>query len=184
VALVLLFACVANMKFQVTDAQVAEYTARLRTRSALGKVFPGPMSDCEFTAAQREEIRVARGERKAAQKNGKAVELSETHTTKESVCASPAANSPVKGVSKTRALSKLEKMLYLQSDRCFFCGEVLEAEEASIEHLNPKCCGGTSDEDNEVVCHKSLNDAFGSMGLKAKFAFVLRSAGAFKCPKT
>jgi hypothetical protein len=87
-------------------------------------------------------------------------------------------------LAKPRSLSKLERMLYLQSGRCFFCGEQLKAEDASIEHLNPKCAGGKNDEENEVVCHRSLNEAFGSMGLRGKFAFVLTSAGAFKCPKT
>ena len=73
-------------------------------------------------------------------------------------------------------------MLYLQSNRCFFCGEPLKEEDASIEHLNPKSRGGTSSEDNEVVCHASLNETFGAMDLKRKFAFVLQSNGSFKCP--
>jgi hypothetical protein len=33
---------------------------------------------------------------------------------------------------------------YQQSDRCFFCGELLKEEDASIEHLHPKSRGGTS----------------------------------------
>ena len=74
-------------------------------------------------------------------------------------------------------------MLYLQHGRCFFCGEELHESDASIEHLNPKAKGGTSTEDNEVICHASLNQTFGSMDLKKKFDFVLRQAGAFKCPK-
>jgi 5-methylcytosine-specific restriction endonuclease McrA len=86
-------------------------------------------------------------------------------------------------VPKPRALSKLGKMLYLQSGRCFFCGQPLKEADASIEHLNPKSRGGSSTEDNEVVCHASLNETFGSMDLKHKFAFVLKSAGSFTCPK-
>jgi hypothetical protein len=46
--------------------------------------------------------------------------------------------------------------------------------DASIEDLNPKSREGTSTEDNEIVCHKSLNQVFGAMDLKAKFSFVLR----------
>ena len=83
---------------------------------------------------------------------------------------------------KSKALSKLGKMLYLQSGRCFFCGEPLREEDASIEHLNPLSRGGTRTEDNEVVCHATLNETFGSMDLKRKFEFSLKAAGKFKCP--
>lgn len=89
---------------------------------------------------------------------------------------------PPQPAQKTKTLSKLQKMLYLQHGRCFFCGEVLLESKASIEHLNPKARGGTNTEDNEVVCHVSLNQTFGSMDLKRKFEFVLRQEGKFKCP--
>ncbi len=84
--------------------------------------------------------------------------------------------------TKPKPLSKLSKMLYLQGGLCFFCGEPLSEEDASIEHLNPKSKGGSSTDDNEVICHKSLNETFGNMGLKQKFEFTLKSAGHFKCP--
>jgi len=77
---------------------------------------------------------------------------------------------------------KLAKLLFLQSGRCFFCGEPLKTEEASIEHLNPKSKGGTNKEDNLVVCHKGLNTIFADMDLKRKFELVLRSDGSFRCP--
>ena len=92
----------------------------------------------------------------------------------------PLASKP--DASRQRPLSKLQKMLYLQSGRCFFCGEPLAEAEASIEHLNPKSKGGTSTEDNEVVCHATLNATFGGMDLRRKFEFVLKSAGRFRCP--
>jgi hypothetical protein len=97
--------------------------------------------------------------------------------TKTATQSAPKPNTP-----KTKALSKLQRMLYLQHGRCFFCGEELHESEASIEHLNPKSNGGKSTEDNEVVCHVSLNQTFGSMDLKRKFEFVLRQAGTFRCP--
>ena len=87
-----------------------------------------------------------------------------------------------KAAPKPKPLSKLKKMLYLQSGRCFFCGEPLKEDQASIEHLNPTSRGGTRTEDNEVVCHATLNETFGSMDLKRKFEFTLRAAGKFKCP--
>ena len=93
---------------------------------------------------------------------------------------------PAKAVStrplKPKLPSKLQRILYLQSGCCFFCGQPLREEDASIEHLNPKSKGGTSTEDNEVVCHSTLNATFGGMELKRKFEFVLKSAGSFKCP--
>ncbi len=140
------------------------------------------MSDCEFTASQRETIRQARADRKADQKNGKTkpvTAIPSNHPVATPV--TPAA--PPTKPQPTKSLAKLGRLLYLQSGRCFFCGELLPETDASVEHLNPKSRGGTSTEDNEVVCHKSLNQVFGAMDLKHKFEFVLKSAGSFKCPK-
>ena len=89
---------------------------------------------------------------------------------------------PLKPAQKSKSISKLQRMLYLQHGRCFFCGKELVESEASIEHLNPKAKGGTSTEDNEVVCHASLNQTFGSMDLKRKFEFTIQQRGTFKCP--
>lgn len=171
----------ANMKIPVSDALVAEFTAKLRSGEPTGKVFPARMSECDFTKAQRELIRQARSDRKAAQKNGKAGTL--IPAEREKPTGVPTTATAVAPTNRQRkALSKLQRMLYLQSGRCFFCGELLSEQEASIEHLNPKSRGGTGSEDNEVVCHRSLNETFGSLGLKEKFAFVLRCGGFFKCP--
>lgn len=74
-------------------------------------------------------------------------------------------------------------MLYLQGGKCFFCGEILQPGEANIEHLYPLSKGGKRTEDNEVVCHKTLNETFGDMPLKDKFEFVLKHSGSFRCPK-
>lgn len=169
------------MKTPVSDASVAEYANRIRERIPLGQLFPARMSDCDFTEPQRQVIRQARSDRKASQKNAKPPPPSPTQTKKPAKAPSPPAAVPPP-IQKPKALSKLSKMLYLQSGRCFFCGEPLKEEDASIEHLNPKSRGGTSTEDNEVVCHASLNETFGAMDLKRKFAFVLLSNGSFKCP--
>lgn len=84
---------------------------------------------------------------------------------------------------KSQSLSKLEKMHFLQQGKCFFCGETVALADANIEHLHPLSKGGTRSEDNEVVCHKSLNETFGNLPLKQKFEFVLKAAGSFRCPK-
>jgi 5-methylcytosine-specific restriction endonuclease McrA len=90
----------------------------------------------------------------------------------------------VSDTSKTpKSSTKLKKLLYLQAGRCFFCGQSLSLENASIEHLNPKSKGGTNKEDNLVVCHRSLNSIFGNMDLKRKFEFTLKTAGSLKCPE-
>lgn len=52
--------------------------------------------------------------------------------------------SPADSPSKLKPSSKLQRMLYLQHGRCFFCGQELSENEATIEHLNPKAKGGTS----------------------------------------
>jgi 5-methylcytosine-specific restriction endonuclease McrA len=166
-----------NMKTPVTDAAVEEYVTRILSGGPLGKVFPGKLSDCEFTPAQRERIRKARADKRVSQKKPK------------STSAQPAAGLNAKPPSQplpkpSTALTKLRKMLYLQGGSCFFCGKPLSEADASVEHLNPKSRGGTNSEDNEVVCHKSLNQVFGSMELKRKFEFVLKTRGAFRCPGT
>ena len=90
-----------------------------------------------------------------------------------------------KATKKTapKGLTKLEKLHYLQTGKCFFCGENLPLERATIEHLNPRSKGGTSTSDNEVVCCSELNHTFGDMELKRKFEFILKASGKFKCPR-
>ena len=160
---------------------VQTYAANLRAGGPLGRVFPGPMSECEFSEEQREVIRQARADRRALQGNAQMEGLVWEAQEDDKV---PSAIPLISATTqKPKGLSKLQRMLYLQSGLCFFCREPLKEEEASIEHLNPKARGGTSTTDNEVVCHSSLNEAFGCMDLKEKFDFVLKSAGSFKCPK-
>lgn len=140
------------------------------------------MSDCDFTEPQRQVIRQARADKKALQKNAIAPPKNASGTQKP-VKVSPPAIAVAPKIQKSKSLSKLGKILYLQSGLCFFCGEHLKEEDSSIEHLNPKSRGGSGTEDNLVVCHKSLNETFGAMDVKRKFAFVLKSTGAFKCPE-
>ena len=166
------------MKHLVSDADVEEYAKRLRNGGPLGKLFPAKLSICEFTDSQREIIRQARADKRAMLKASKpkAAPQPAGHVT----------NQP--GVTEVKApkpkpLTKLRKLLYLQSNRCFFCNEVMSEEDANIEHLNPISRGGLRSEDNEVVCHSSLNETFGPMELKRKFEFVLKAAGKFSCPR-
>ena len=166
----------ASMKTPVTDAAVDGFVARILAGGPLGQLLPGKLSKCDFTPAQREKIRKARAEKRASLKSAK------LSTASPEV--QPVVTLPVQKPSTPKALTKLRKMLYLQNGNCFFCGAHLKEEDASIEHLHPKSRGGASSEDNEVVCHKTLNHAFGDMDLKRKFEFVLKTKGAFRCPGT
>ena len=165
------------MSFTVTDAAVREYANRLRDGQSTGNVFPGKMSDCAFTIEQRERIRTARLQRKAQMKL-----LKESDSDSSESGAAQNESRPL-NQSKASGLTKLEKMLYLQGGNCFFCGHLLGLADASIEHLLPISQGGQRVESNEVVCHKTVNDAFGAMDLKRKMEFIVRSSGQFQCPK-
>lgn len=87
---------------------------------------------------------------------------------------------PVKATTAT----KLDKLLFLQSSKCFFCGRTLAKAEASVEHLLAASKGGSNDDENVVACCVTLNRAFGSMGLKEKIRIILNKARDFQCPKT
>jgi len=166
------------MKYKVSDDQVSNYASRLLSGGPLGKLLPAKLSECDFTDAQREVIRKARASKRAKLKEAKLTVPTKVTT---STIKDPAASTTK--ATRPKFATKLQKLLYLQSNCCFFCGEALSEAEASIEHLNPISRGGTRVEENEVVCHSSLNQTFGAMDLKRKFAFVLRSAGKFACPK-
>jgi len=170
------------MKKPVNDALVAEYAKRLRAGGPLGEVFSQPLSECEFTETQKLIIQEARTVRAKLQKKSKPQSTAPPQTPKPMVAINPAGHVQMPA-QKTPSLTKLEKMLYLQLNKCFFCGEKLLLPDANIEHLHPLSLGGTRTEDNEVVCHKSLNETFGDMPLKRKFEFVLKAAGSFQCPK-
>src|SRR5215510_2370801 len=105
----------ASMKPPVSDAAVDEYVTRIRAGGPLGKLFPGKLSECDFTPTQREKIRKARAEKRASQKND----------TSAVIPIQPQPNSklPTLVEQKTsKALTKLRKILYLQGGNCFFCG--------------------------------------------------------------
>ena len=170
------------MKKTVNDALVKEYAKRLRTGVALGEVFPYPLLECEFTESQKLLIQQASDVRAKLGQKTKPQPTTLPQPKKSNVASKP--SEPIRSPApKSSVLSKLEKLLYLQQNQCFFCGEKLALAEANIEHLHPLSKGGTRTEDNEVVCHKSLNETFGNLALKRKFEFVLKSAGSFQCPK-
>jgi F0F1-type ATP synthase delta subunit len=81
--------------------------------------------------------------------------------------------------------SQLEKLLFSQGEKCFFCKKKLAKNEASIEHLVAKANGGSNvNNENCVACCKEVNSLLGSLSLKQKIEIILNQEGNFKCPST
>ena len=76
----------------------------------------------------------------------------------------------------------LDRLLFAQGGLCFFCKDSLKKADASVEHLVASANGGSNDDDNCVVCCKTMNALLGSMSLKEKIQVVLNQKGQFKCP--
>lgn len=79
-------------------------------------------------------------------------------------------------------MKPLDRLLYAQGNRCFFCREPLARSDASIEHLNALANNGSDSEENRVACCKALNSLLGSKSLKGKIEVVLNQDGKFRCP--
>jgi hypothetical protein len=79
-------------------------------------------------------------------------------------------------------MKQLDRLLVFQGNRCFFCEQQIPEGEASVEHLVASSNGGTNDDDNCVVCCKSLNLAFGNRPYKEKLRAIVSHRGQFACP--
>jgi hypothetical protein len=79
-------------------------------------------------------------------------------------------------------MKQLERLLFLQGNRCFFCRQTIPNGEASVEHFAATSNGGTKDDENCVVCCKTINAALGNLSVKAKLLVVINHQGVFKCP--
>ena len=82
------------------------------------------------------------------------------------------------------ATTQLDRLMWAQGSRCFFCEQPLPKNEASVEHLWAKANGGTKTDDNCVACCKAVNALLGRMSLKEKFQVVLNQQGKFRCPNS
>ena len=94
----------------------------------------------------------------------------------------------VPGRNKTTAsatmIKLLDRLLFMQGNRCFFCGDSIPDGEASVEHLVASSKGGARDDENCVACCRTINAVFGSLSIKAKLQIVLNHRGQFKCPRS
>jgi len=79
-------------------------------------------------------------------------------------------------------LKPVDRLLFAQGGRCFFCNHPLPITEASVEHLVARANGGHDSDENCVACCLTLNRIFGCMSLKEKLQIVLNQNGKFKCP--
>ncbi len=77
----------------------------------------------------------------------------------------------------------LDRLLFIQGGKCFFCRQTLTKADASVEHLLATANGGGNQDENCVACCKTVNAMLGSMSLKDKFQVVLNQQGQFTCPK-
>lgn len=76
----------------------------------------------------------------------------------------------------------LDRLMFAQGGRCFFCKQSLPKTEASVEHLVASANGGSNNDENRVACCKAVNALLGSMSLKEKIQVMLNQQGQFKCP--
>ena len=79
-------------------------------------------------------------------------------------------------------MKQLQRLLFLQGNKCFFCGSPIPEGQASVEHLDALSNGGKKSDENSVVCCKAVNAALGSLSIKEKFRAVLSHKGEFACP--
>lgn len=90
-------------------------------------------------------------------------------------------NGQSNGVVK-KSVSKTQRVMFLQGQRCFFCDQAIPKEQQTLEHLIPVSGGGNDHPDNLVGCCKTLNEIFGSMSVKEKIRAILKQDGKFICP--
>lgn len=76
----------------------------------------------------------------------------------------------------------IDRLLFTQGGECFFCKQTLAKTDASLEHLVAQTHGGKDNDENLVVCCKTLNNLFGRMSLKEKLDVILKQRGMFRCP--
>ncbi len=79
-------------------------------------------------------------------------------------------------------MKQLQRLLFLQGNKCFFCGARIPVGEESVEHLDALSNGGKTSDENSVACCKTINAALGSLTVKEKFQAVLNHKGEFTCP--
>lgn len=79
-------------------------------------------------------------------------------------------------------IKPIDRLMFAQGGRCFFCKQPLPKSEASVEHLVASANGGSKSDDNCVAVCKTVNALLGSKSLKDKIQVILNQKGEFRCP--
>lgn len=79
-------------------------------------------------------------------------------------------------------MASVAKLLMIQGGKCFYCGNKLVLEEATVDHVIPKALGGDNTEANTVACCHSINQAFGNATPKEKLTAIINAGGRIECP--
>jgi hypothetical protein len=79
-------------------------------------------------------------------------------------------------------MKQLQRLLFQQGNRCFFCAEPIPEGQASVEHLDALSNGGVKSDRNCVVCCRAVNLALGNLSVKEKFRAILCQPSPFTCP--
>lgn len=79
-------------------------------------------------------------------------------------------------------MANVAKLLVIQGGKCFYCGNKLALEDATIDHVIPKAMGGDNSEANTVACCHSINHAFGNATPKEKLIALINGGGRIDCP--
>lgn len=77
----------------------------------------------------------------------------------------------------------IERLLFAQGNRCFFCNDPLPVNDATVEHLVAQSNGGLSDDENCVACCTAINVALGNKSFKEKLRMILQHRPEFVCPR-
>jgi DNA-directed RNA polymerase subunit N (RpoN/RPB10) len=78
---------------------------------------------------------------------------------------------------------KIERLLFLSTNKCFYCGKSLTNKEVTIEHIIPKSSGGKDNLDNLAVCCRSINQMLSDISPKKKIELVMAGKGLISCPE-
>ena len=80
-------------------------------------------------------------------------------------------------------MANVAKLLIIQGSKCFYCGNKLTLEDATVDHVIPKAFGGDNTEANTVACCHSINQAFGNATPKEKLTAIINAGGRIECPQ-
>jgi hypothetical protein len=78
-------------------------------------------------------------------------------------------------------MKQLQRLLFLQGNKCFFCNHPIPKGQATVEHLDALSNGGKKSDENAVVCCKDVNTWLGSRSVKEKFEVVLNHSRESAC---